>query len=237
MKKKIVLNNNAKKEDITIPFIKIGDKDWEKNTRSIIRKYAQLWEENAQAHFGKKAGRFNLTWNDGEPLSEEFMQSKEESLGMRLPESLRLFFLHFNMFQVGGMGLYDYREIHCYDDQLKNIKKSEYKTLFSERDMKYIPNMIFFTRAGGGSDFLCFHDTTEEIFYYDHERPDGNHFHKLVDSFDDYLKIELLRMYLYFFDNKEDVCRWLSEINKMLFHEKLGRKDADMYHDLDFYFS
>lgn len=82
-----------KKEDIIIPFDKIGEDNWESKTQLIIQSIAKNWDNELK-----------------EPISIEEIQELENRLGTTLPNSLKIFYQKFGLADIGEQ-LQDLKEI------------------------------------------------------------------------------------------------------------------------------
>lgn len=152
----------TKKEDVIIPFEKIGDENWEKNTRFILTA-------------------------DGDELpevvSEEEIQEIEKHLGAKLPDSLKLFYKTFGVADIGEE-LIDLKNISYLKEWWE--EDAEYGPDFSEEDKKVLPYLVWFGDYLGNGNMFCFHTKTHEIYYFDHDTLP--YLTKLFDDFSDYLK-------------------------------------------------
>ncbi|SHH53982.1 hypothetical protein SAMN05444388_11234 [Flavobacterium johnsoniae] len=72
-----------KKEDILIPFNKIGDPDWKINTKKIIEAIADNFGDDLK-----------------KPVSKEEILALETKLGTALPENLKLFYETFGIADI-----------------------------------------------------------------------------------------------------------------------------------------
>ncbi|MFK8270982.1 SMI1/KNR4 family protein [Capnocytophaga stomatis] len=152
----------TKKEDIIIPFKKIGDENWEKNTSFILTA-------------------------DGDELpevvTEEEIQEIEKHLGAKLPDSLKLFYKTFGVADIGEE-LIDLKNISYLKEWWE--EDAEYGPDFSEEDKKVLPYLVWFGDYLGNGNMFCFHTKTHEIYYFDHDTLP--YLTKLFDDFSDYLK-------------------------------------------------
>lgn len=152
----------TKKEDVIIPFEKIGDENWEKNTRFILTA-------------------------DGDELpevvSEEEIQEIEKHLGAKLPDSLKLFYKTFGVADIGEE-LIDLKNISYLKEWWE--EDAEYGPDFSEENKKVLPYLVWFGDYLGNGNMFCFHTKTHEIYYFDHDTLP--YLTKLFDDFSDYLK-------------------------------------------------
>ena len=73
-----------KKEDIIIPFEKIGDNDWEVKTKIIIESLAENWSNELES-----------------PISIEEIDNLENRLGTTLPNGLKIFYNTFGIADIG----------------------------------------------------------------------------------------------------------------------------------------
>ncbi|MFK8269075.1 SMI1/KNR4 family protein [Capnocytophaga cynodegmi] len=152
----------TKKEDVIIPFDKIGDENWEKNTHFILTA-------------------------DGDELpevvTEEEIQEVEKRLIAKLPDSLKLFYKTFGVADIGEE-LIDLDSISYLVEYLG--EDNEYDSEFSEEDKEALPYLVWFGDYLGNGNKFCFHTKTHEIYYFDHDT--YPYLAKLFDDFSDYLK-------------------------------------------------
>ncbi|OIV40247.1 SMI1/KNR4 family protein [Flavobacterium johnsoniae] len=177
------------KEDILIPFNKIGDADWKINTQKII--------ESIAANFGDDLKK---------PVSEQEILNLETKLGTTIPKNLKLFYQTFGIADIGEQ-LQDFNEV----DWIKDIwaDTPQYGPDFTEEDKQLLPYLISFSDYLGNGNMFCFHSETKEIYYYDHE--DTPYLTKIFDTVDDYLKGCLIFAQNDFSENKE-IDNWTEEI-------------------------
>ncbi len=190
-----------KKEDILIPFDKIGDSDWKVNTQEII--------ESVASNFGDDLKK---------PISEEEILALETKLGTALPENLKLFYQTFGIADIGEQ-LQDFNEV----DWIKDIWSDapQYGPDFSEQDKLLLPYLISFSDYLGNGNMFCFHSETKEIYYYDHD--DKPYLTKMFNTVDDYLKGCLIFAQADLSENKE-AENWTEEIVIDLFGQNTVRK-------------
>lgn len=177
------------KEDILIPFNKIGDADWKINTQKII--------ESIAANFGDDLKK---------PVSEQEILNLETKLGTTIPKNLKLFYQTFGIADIGEQ-LQDFNEV----DWIKDIwaDAPQYGPDFTEEDKQLLPYLISFSDYLGNGNMFCFHSETKEIYYYDHD--DTPYLTKIFDTVDDYLKGCLILAQNDFSENKE-IDNWTEEI-------------------------
>lgn len=177
------------KEDILIPFNKIGDADWKINTQKII--------ESIAANFGDDLKK---------PVSEQEILNLETKLGTTIPKNLKLFYQTFGIADIGEQ-LQDFNEV----DWIKDIwaDAPQYGPDFTEEDKQLLPYLISFSDYLGNGNMFCFHSETKEIYYYDHD--DTPYLTKIFDTVDDYLKGCLILAQNDFSENKE-IENWTEEI-------------------------
>jgi len=195
----------SKKEDIVIPFDKIGDENWDIKTGEIIESLADIWNDDLP-----------------EPKTDEEINSLEIKLGTKLPENLKLFYKTFGIAPIGEQ-LLDFNEIGW----IKDIwaKAPEYGPDFTDEDKTVLPFLITFSDYLGNGNMFCFHCDTKEIYYYDHD--DKPYLTKLFDTVDDYLKGCLICCQsdlLAEGTDQNDVREWAEEIVEQLYGEKIIRK-------------
>ncbi|MDR2920347.1 MAG: SMI1/KNR4 family protein [Tannerella sp.] len=195
----------AKKEDIVIPFDKIGEKNWETETREIIQSLAEMWNDDLP-----------------EPKTDEEIKSLEDKLGAKLPDSLKLFYKTFGIAPIGEQ-LMDFNEIGW----IKDIwaEAPEYGPDFTDGDKEVLPFLITFSDYLGNGNMFCFHRDTKEVYYFDHD--DQPYLTKLFDTVDDYLKGCLIFCQTDLFKdgiNQREVEQWTEEIVSGLYGQKTLKK-------------
>ena len=156
----------TQKDDIVIPFVKIGNDGWEKKTRDIILSFADAWDKTLP-----------------EPKTDDEINSLERKLGVKLPEGLRLFYREFGIAPVGEQ-LMSFDEIGW----IKDIwaEAPEYGPDFTDEDKAVLPFLVAFSGYLGNGNMFCFHQDTKEVYYFDHD--DKPYLTRLFDTVDDYLK-------------------------------------------------
>jgi len=181
-----------KKEDIIIPFDKIGEDNWESKTQLIIQSIAENWDNELK-----------------EPISIEEIQELENRLGTTLPNSLKIFYQKFGLADIGEQ-LQDLKEIGW----IKNIwaEQPQYEPDFTEEDKIYFPFLISFSDYLGNGNMFCFHSETKEIYYFDHDNMP--YLTKMFNTVDEYLKGCLIFAQADLFGEaeQEDVEEWTEEI-------------------------
>jgi len=195
----------VKKEDIVIPFDKIGDKNWDTKTREIIQSFADVWRKKLP-----------------EPKTDDEINNLELNLGAKLPESLKLFYKTFGIAPIGEQllnfdGISGIKEIWA--------ENPEYGPDFTDEDQTVLPYLITFSDYRGNGNMFCFHCITQEIFYFDHD--DKPYFTKLFNTVDDYIKGCLILCQKDFFAegiDQEEVEQWVEEIVKELYGEETLEK-------------
>lgn len=190
-----------KKEDILIPFNKIGDADWKINTQKIIESIADNFGEDLK-----------------EPISNEEIEALETKLGTALPENLKLFYQTFGIAEIGEQ-LQDFQEVDWIKDIWANAP--QYGPDFTEQDKEILPYLITFSDYLGNGNMFCFHSETKEIYYYDHD--DAPYLTKIFDNVDYYLKGCLIFAQNDFSTNRE-IDNWTEEIVVDLVGEKTVKK-------------
>ncbi|KFF03467.1 SMI1/KNR4 family protein [Flavobacterium reichenbachii] len=190
-----------KKEDILIPFSKIGDSDWTVNTKKIIESIADNYGDDLK-----------------KTISKEEIFNLEKKLGTSLPENLKLFYETFGIADIGEQ-LQDFEEV----DWIKGIwaDAPQYGPDFTEEDKKLLPYLISFSDYLGNGNMFCFHSETKEIYYYDHDSKP--YLTKIFDTVDDYLKGCLIFAQNDFSESRE-IDKWTEEIVSDLVGEKIVRK-------------
>lgn len=190
-----------KKEDILIPFNKIGDADWKINTQKIIEAIADNYGDDLK-----------------KPVSDEEILALETKLGTALPQTLKLFYQTFGIADIGEQ-LQDFEEVDWIKDIWSNAP--QYGPDFTEQEKQVLPYLISFSDYLGNGNMFCFHSQTKEIYYYDHD--DTPYLTKMFDTVDDYLKGCLIFAQNDFSENK-DIDDWTEEIAADLFGKTTIRK-------------
>jgi hypothetical protein len=193
-----------KKEDIIIPFDKIGDDNWEVTTGLIIQSIADNWNDELK-----------------EPIPIEEIEKLENRLGTSLPNSLKTFYQKFGLAKIGEQ-LQDLNEI----DWIKNIwaEQPQYGPDFTGEDKIHLPFLVSFSDYLGNGNMFCFHSETKEIYYYDHDnRP---YLTKMFDTVDEYLKgcLIFVQSDLFGEADQEDVEEWTEEIVSDIIGEETVQK-------------
>lgn len=193
-----------KKEDIIIPFEKIGDNDWEVKTKIIIESLAENWSNELES-----------------PISIEEIDNLENRLGTTLPNGLKIF---YNTFGIADIG----EELQNSEDMmwLKDLwdENDPYGQEFTKEDKISLPYLISFSDYLGNGNMFCFHSETKEIYYYDHDtRP---YITKMFDNVDDYIKGCLIFAQTDLFGevSQDKVEKWTEEIVKSLFGKTIVKK-------------
>ncbi len=132
-----------KKEDIIIPFTKIGDPLWKDKTKLIIESLADNWGNDLV-----------------DPKSEEEIQLLEARIETSLPNSLKEFYKVFGVADIGEQ-LISFDEI----DYIIKIWEPhpEYGPSFTLEDLSVLPYLITFSDYLGNGNMFCFHKETKEI--------------------------------------------------------------------------
>ena len=181
-----------KRDDIIIPFDKIGEDNWESKTLLIIQSIAENWDDELK-----------------EPISNEKIQELENRLGTTLPNSLKIFYQKFGLADIGEQ-LQDLNEI----DWIKNIwaEQPQYGPDFTEEDKIHLPFLVSFSDYLGNGNMFCFHSETKEIYYFDHDNKP--YLTKMFNTVDEYLKGCLIFAQSDLFGEveQEDVEEWAEEI-------------------------
>ena len=202
--KRIQMIDINKKEDIIIPFEKIGDNDWELKTKIIIESLAENWSNELES-----------------PISIEEINNLENRLGTTLPNGLKIF---YNTFGIADIG----EELQNFEDMmwLKDLwdENDPYGQEFTKEDKISLPYLISFSDYLGNGNMFCFHSETKEIYYYDHDtRP---YITKMFDNVDDYIKGCLIFAQTDLFGEvgQDKVEKWTEEIVKSLFGNTIVKK-------------
>lgn len=193
-----------KKEDIIIPFDKIGEDNWESKTQLIIQSIAENWDNELK-----------------KPISTQEIQELESRLGTTLPNSLKIFYQKFGLADIGEQ-LQDLKEIGW----IKNFwaDHPEYGPDFTEEDKIYLPFLISFSDYLGNGNMFCFHSETKEIYYFDHDNTP--YITKMFNTVDDYLKGCLIFAQSDLFGDVEQeyVEEWAEEIVSEIIGEETVEK-------------
>lgn len=198
-----MLEINAK-QDILIPFEKIGDARWEENTQTILEALANNW-----------GGAF-----ERKPILEEEITELEKRLGTTLPQSLKIFYQTFGVVDIG--------EELIAIDEIDFVQKfwsiPEYAPDFSAEEKEIIPNLVWFGDYLGNGNMFCFHKETKEIYYFDHDTKP--YITKLFNDFGDYLKgcLILAQAELSSKGKHKKVEQWTEEITTEIFTEEVIEK-------------
>ncbi len=193
-----------KREDIIIPFDKIGENDWETKTRLIIESIAENWNDDLK-----------------EPIPIKEVEELESRLGTSLPGGLRLFYQAFGIADIG-------EQLQSLDEigWLKNIwaEQPQYGPDFTDEDNKFLPHLVSFSDYLGNGNMFCFHSETKEIYYYDHDSKP--YLTKMFEHVDDYLKGCLIFAQSDLFGEAEqdEVEKWAEEIVSAMVGEDTVRK-------------
>jgi len=190
-----------KKEDIIIPFDKIGIQGWEVNAKRIIEAIADNFGDDLQ-----------------EPISTDEIIQLEKRLGTTLPDSLKLFYRTFGIADIGEQ-LQNLDEIGWIKDIWAD--QPQYGPDFTDEDKNHLPFLVSFSDYLGNGNMFCFHSETKNVYYYDHdERP---YIVKMFDSVDDYLKGCLIFAQNDFSDNDE-IENWTEEVVSEIVGENVVEK-------------
>jgi len=191
------------KEDIIIPFDKIGENGWEEKSKLIIESLAKNWSNDLK-----------------EPISTSEINALESRLGTTLPDGLKLFYSTFGIADIG-------EELQSFEDiiWIKDLwKNNPYGPEFTEEDNISLPYLISFSDYLGNGNMFCFHSETKEIYYYDHDtRP---FITKMFKNVDDYIKGCLIFAQTDLFGDvkQEQVDKWTEEIVSDLIGNSTVRK-------------
>ena len=193
-----------RKEDIIIPFDKIGGDNWESKTQLIINSIAENWDDELK-----------------EPISTYEIQELEDRLGTTLPNSLKIFYQKFGLADIGEQ-LQDLNETGW----IKNIwaEQPQFGPDFTEEDKIHLPFLVSFSNYLGNGNMFCFHSETKEIYYFDHENKP--HLSKMFNSVDEYLQGCLIFAQSDLFGEveQEDVEEWTEEIVSKIVGEETVKK-------------
>ena len=191
-----------KKEDILIPFDRIGEQGWDVNVSAILLSISELWG----------AGKLP------DPIEMQQIIELENRLGTSLPQGLKLLYQTFGIANIGEE-LMSFSDMGLLNDIWKDVP--QYGPEFTDEDKIYLPHLITFSDYLGNGNMFCFHKDTKEIYYYDHDsRP---YIIKLFTTVDDYIKGCLIFAQSDLFGDdveQEDVEKWTEEIVMDLFGEE-----------------
>ncbi len=181
-----------KKEDIIIPFNKIGEENWEVKTKLIIDSFAEIWENDPK-----------------EPISADDIEKLEQRLKTTLPEALKCFYKTFGLADIGEQ-LQDFQDMEWIKDIWADAP--QYGPDFTEEDKKILPYLVSFSDYLGNGNMFCFHSETKEIFYFDHDTKP--YLTKMFNSVDEYLKgcLVFAQSDLLGEVEQKDVEEWTEEI-------------------------
>ncbi|ASZ11043.1 SMI1/KNR4 family protein [Chitinophaga pendula] len=177
--------------DVIIPsYTRIGDNGWEEEVGNIIRGYADYYDVETE-----------------EPTPEATLVAKEVELGIKFPIGLRLFYQTFGAayLQEELLEVEDFRTLYDYTPDLKDRGLTEEELALSKQ-------LIAFGDYLGNGNMWCWHISTNEIYYYDHDTKPF--LSRLFTTFDDYLKALLIVCQGEMgqdIDNLEDSCEKLVE--------------------------
>jgi len=193
------------KDEISIPFEKIGDRNWVDKTKLILTELAE--------NFGNELPV---------PVSAASIAKLETRIDTNLPEGLKLFYEQFGIADIGEQ-LQELDEI----DWIGNTWKEhpEYGPDFSEKDKEYMPFLVSFSDYIGNGNMFCFHSETKEIYYFDHDTKP--YFTKLFDDVSDYIKGCLISCQSELFHQEtgqEQVEEWCEEILDDMYGEETVEK-------------
>jgi hypothetical protein len=194
-----------KKEDIIIPFNRIGDDDWKIRTSQIIEAVAENWNDELKA-----------------PVSADEISALEKRLGTTLPEPLSVFYQTFGLANIG-------EELQAFEDidWLKNTGPAdpEHGLDFTAEDEAVLPYLVTFSDYLGNGNMFCFHSETKEIYYFDHD--EAPYIYKMFSVVDDYIKGCLIFAQSDLFGEsttQEEVDKWTEEIvEEMIGKDKIRK--------------
>ena len=193
------------KNDIKVPFEKIGAESWEATTREILDSILETYGD------------------DPVDASEETqILELEKRLGTALPQGLKSFYTTFGIANIG-------EELLQLPDigWLKDIwaDQPQYGPDFSDEDKVSLPFLVTFSDYLGNGNMFCFHGETKEVYYFDHDSTP--YLTKMFSKVDDYIKGCLI----FAQDvlpaegvDTDDVQKWIEEKVIALFGEETVRK-------------
>lgn len=193
-----------KKEEIIIPFDKIGDENWEKNTKSILYTWSRIWSEPMAS-----------------PKKESDIHFVEKKLNISLPESMKAFYLAFGIADIGEI-LLPFNNFMFLKDLWEDV---EAKPEFTENEEELLTELVLFGDYLGNGNMWSFHKETQEIYYFDHDTKP--YVSCLFETFDEYLKACLIFAQVEFFgDNVRpaDLEEWIEEKVVEMYGEDIVKK-------------
>ena len=167
------------KDDIIIPFEAVGEPGWEEKTRMLLYAFAENWGENLP-----------------EPVTEELIAVTEKRLGVRLPDTLTLFYRVFGIADIGEE-LQALENMQTLADWTEGFDWDE----AGEKEKEMLPHLVTFSEYLGNGNAFCFHRETGSVYYFDHETEP--YLVKLFDKVDDYLKGCLIALQEHFFESSD----------------------------------
>ncbi len=185
--------NIATKADIIIPFESIGDNDWLENSKKIINAIADNWSENTAI-----------------AITDDKISQLEKKLTISLPTDLAMFYKQFGIANIGEI-LLNIDEVDWLQNAWQGIE--EMFANFSEQEKSILPNLIAFSECLGGGNMMCFHTSTHEVYFFDHENKP--HLSRLFTNVSEYIKACLIYYQLDLFDmdvGQDTVATWCYEI-------------------------
>lgn len=203
--------NIRKKEDIVIPASQVGDEKWLKDTRFVASSILACWG-------------LNIDDIDFDLKSDDEIEALEESIGAKLPHSLRTFYQTFGVSDVGDK-LHEFDFVGRLSDTWDLEAKPYCGPDFTEEELKIFPHLVTFTEHPGTNNMFCFHDETNEIYFLDQKNKP--HIAKLFDSVDQFFMACSVACQIDLFDlevGQEKVEGWIREVMTDLFGEKVLEK-------------
>ena len=163
-------------DDIIVPFDRMGDPDWEKNSRMLLTEQAEEWGSPMP-----------------QPVDEALITATEKRLGVTLPSDLALFYRTFGVADIG-------EEMQALEN-MENLSVwaagFEPEEFMDPEELAILPHLVTFSEYLGNGNAFCFHRDTGEIYYFDHDT--APHLVKLFDRAGDYLKGCLVKLQEAFF--------------------------------------
>lgn len=162
----------SSKQDILVPFNKIGDKDWDCNAERIIRNILKTWGADIES--------VNL-----EKKTEEDLMLLESSQNIKLPPALREWYKLFGVkdFKEGLKAMEMIVPLNELWDLSENHIADEQKQLYNR--------LIVFCNYFNTGTLFCYDAHTEEIYTFDSRIP-SNKINKLCSSADEMIKGALI---------------------------------------------
>ena len=168
------------KDDIIVPFERLGEAGWEKASGELLAEQAELW--------GSPMNR---------PVAETLIHATEQRLGVTLPEDLTLFYRTFGVADIG-------EEMQALENmELLAVwaEGIDLEDMLDPDQVALLPHLVTFSEYLGNGNAFCFHKDSGAVYYFDHDT--APHLAKLFDSPGDYIKGCLVKLQEAFFIGDE----------------------------------